>query len=165
MNFSERKFLAAARVTFATRLDEVRLIDGGIRIARRQDFVIAVATRAVRCHRRIVLRREAVVTLEECLHAIRRQIVFRVDALGGMAAAAHIFGNLQRLFAPVERTDLMLIMTPRADGRIVRPRRHRLAVNALLPFLLLPCVTRSASGRLAGEIHRRGRRLFRNDLM
>ena len=61
--------------------------------SRGQNFVNAMATRAVRGQGGTKSRREAVITLEERFDTIRRQVEFGVHALGGVALAANLHRN------------------------------------------------------------------------
>ena len=151
-------------MTFATRGNEIHFVDGGIRVRRRQNFVVAVATRAIGRHGGTILRSQTVVAVKKCFHAVRRQIVLRIQPLGSVAAAAHILGNAHRR-TTFQRTNLVIVMATRAGRRILRAGRHRLAVNAHLPVAHFLVVTRAARFCLPRKIKRRRGRTFGNNRM
>src|SRR5258708_32816286 len=120
----------------------------------------AVPTQALGSQRRVVLRGQAVVTLKERLHPVRRQVVFRVQALGGMAVAADVGRDLEGRsgFKPC---DLVLGMAVGAGGRVAVAGGDRFAVNTffnVLGFLLVAGATGlSQSREMKGRLRRRGR--------
>ena len=89
----------------------------------------AMATGAIGRQRRAVLRRQPVITLEESLHPVGRQIVFGIQPLGSVAVAANIGGNLQRR-AALKADDFVFGMTIGAGGRFANAFGAGLAMNA-----------------------------------
>ena len=63
MDFAERKIFIRAAMTFAAGVHQMNPVDGGIGIGRGQNFVEAMAARAVGGHGGTVLRREPVVAV------------------------------------------------------------------------------------------------------
>ena len=166
MNFPEREFCVGARMTFTTRHDQIQLVDGRIGVRGRQDFVVAVATGAIRRHGGTVLRGEAVIAVKKRFHAVRRQIVFGIQALGSMAAAANILRNTPTPGGTaLERTNLVIVMAARTGGGVLRPGGHGPAMDAGLPVAHFFVMARAARRRLPRKIKGRGRRTLRNDLM
>ena len=136
MHLAESEILAGSGMAFAAGLDQVALVDRRIRIAGWQDLVIAMATRAVRRVGRAALDGQAMITVEERLHAVRRQAELGVDALGLVAAAADR-AHLERGAFAGQRADAVLRMAVGADRRFLDALGGRLAMHALRHFLRL----------------------------
>ncbi len=70
MDLGEGELLRHSLVALATGGIKVGAIDGGTRIARRQDVMHAMATSAVGCNHRTAFRRKAVITVHIRGHAV-----------------------------------------------------------------------------------------------
>ena len=103
----------------------------------------AVATSAIRGDCGPILRGESMVTLEERLHAVSRQIVFCVHPFRSMTVAAD-FGGDFHWCATFERHDLVLRMTIGAGRRIAMAGGDSFSVHAFCNVLGSPVVTVSA---------------------
>src|SRR5262245_20968005 len=114
-------------MALATRARQVVLVNGRGRVGGGKDLMIAVATGAICGEGRAVLRRQAMVAFEESLHAVGREIVFGVEALGGVASAAQVLGNLERRTGS-QRLNPVLRVAISAGGCLSLP--FSLAVNA-----------------------------------
>src|SRR5436309_11644476 len=65
VNFAKRELLIGARVTLSAGFDEMRPINRRGRVRGRQYFVITMATSTIRGQSGSVLRRKAVIAVEE----------------------------------------------------------------------------------------------------
>ena len=97
------------------------------------------------------------VTFEERLHAVRRQIVLGVHSLGSVASAADVGRNLQRRTAR-QRHDFVLGMAISAGGRLTMTGGYRFAMNAFGD--VFRCVRMATTARL-GELRPVQRRIRR----
>ncbi len=95
----------------------------------------SVTTGAIGSPRGTVLNRKAVIALEKRLHAIGRQTVFRIDAFGRVAFAAHLAGGFGR--SAFQSLDFMFRVAVRAGRRLADSFREGLAVNARQQILRL----------------------------
>ena len=107
-------------VAFAAGGGQVVLVDAGAGVGGRENQMESVATAAIGGAGGAVLRGQPVVTGEKRLHPVRRQIVFGVQALGGVALAANLLRNFQRRASP-QRFDFVFRMAIRAGGGSRRP--------------------------------------------
>ena len=104
------------------------------------------------------------ITFKKGFHAVGGEIVFRVQPLRRVTAAAHVLGN-RHCGTGLEREDLVFVMAARADRCVMRTGGHGLTVNARLPVARLLGVTRAAGFRLPREIERRGWGIIGDDLV
>jgi len=165
VDFAQGKFLIRAGVTFAARHGQVHLADGGIGVRRRQDFMIAMAAGAIGGERLgAVFSREAMIAAEKSFHAVSREVVFGVQPLRGMAAAANVLRDGPGRTA-LEGADFMFIVTAGAGGGVHGPGDHSLAMNTDLPVASLLVMARAASLGLTHKIDRRGGGAVGNDFV
>jgi hypothetical protein len=73
-----REAIGSAGMTFPAGYRQVRGVNGGTRIGRRENFVDTMTTGAVSRESRPVLGGQAMVAFEKRFYAVRRQIVFGV---------------------------------------------------------------------------------------
>ena len=151
VDFAEGKFFIRAGMTFAAGLDQVCLVDRRVRIRRRENFVVTVATAAIGRHRGTILRREAMIAVEKSFYAVLRQIVFGVEAFRSVATTANLLRNSQvgGVFQPF---DFVLGMTIRAGRGVAFAGGYRFAVDAGLNITRLLGMTHAAGFGLAREI-------------
>ncbi len=126
--------------------------------------MVAMTTATVGGERGAVLGRKPVVAVKKSPHPVGRQIVFRVEPLRGVTAAADVLRNVARS-VPGERFDIMFRVTIRAGWCVPHPGRERLAMDAGGEIRGRLLVTGAARLRLPGNMQGGRRRSGWQDLM